>query len=208
VEKLARKNKRLFMISKSLKKYLITKLNKSDEEELDEEDFNKIEEISINLKNISDEEEDYDFKDFLLFKNLKFLSIQNFKIRNFETNIINRISNLKAVQMTNCKISSRCSLTGNLELISFHNCKNFKLDYIRNLKKLKVLKISGYKRINLKGISNLKNIEKLYFRNTKLEREMEILNLQNLDYINLTESKYKQKLEDLLPKSVKIEKEL
>jgi hypothetical protein len=37
---------------------------------------------------------------------------------------------------------------------------------------------------------------------------MEILNLQNLDYINLTESKYKQKLEDLLPKSVKIEKEL
>jgi hypothetical protein len=196
------------MVSKSLKKYLITKLNKSDEEELNEEDFNNVEEISINRKNILDEEEDYDFKDFLLLKNLKFLSIQDFKIRNFETNVINRMLNLKAVQMNNCKISSRCSLTGNLELISFQNCKNLKIDYVRNLKNLKVLKISGYKKINLKGISNLKNIEKIYFRNSNLKNESEILKLPNLDYINLAESKYKVNLEKLLKDSIKIEKEL
>ena len=77
------------MISNGLEKYLILKLNKKGN--FNEKDFEKIEEISLNFKELNSQNLDYDFKDFLKFENLKFLSLQNFNIKNYETNIINRI---------------------------------------------------------------------------------------------------------------------
>lgn len=196
------------MISRGLKKYLLIKLNKAEGEELSEKDFNEVEEISLNLKDINLQNYDYDFKDFQKFKNLKFLSLQNFNIRNYETNILNRIESLHAVQMSNCKINSKSTLQGNLELISFRHCKNFKLYYISKLKKLKVLKVGNSKKINLKGISYLKTIEKLYFRDIKLTHSLEIANLPNLKYLNLAESKYSKKLEKKLSRNINIDKAL
>ena len=70
------------MISKELKEYLFLKLNKKEGEDLTEEDLDKVEEISLNSKTIDFQERRYDFKDFQKFKNLKFLILQNFKIRN------------------------------------------------------------------------------------------------------------------------------
>ena len=75
------------MISKELKEYVLLKLNKKEGEELTKEDLDKIEEISLNSKTIDFQDRRYDFKDFQKFKNLKFLILQNFKIRNYETNI-------------------------------------------------------------------------------------------------------------------------
>ena len=77
------------MISKELKEYLFLKLNKKEGEDLTEEDLDKVEEISLNSKTIDFQERRYDFKDFQKFKNLKLLILQNFKIRNYETNILN-----------------------------------------------------------------------------------------------------------------------
>ena len=196
------------MISKELKEYLFLKLNKKEGEDLTEEDLDKVEEISLNSKTIDFQERRYDFKDFQKFKNLKFLILQNFKIRNYETNISNRIDSLCAVQMTNCKISSKSTLQGNLELISFRNCKNFSLRYISKLKSLKVLKVGNGKKLNLKGISIFKNIEKLYFRNIKLTNSLELVNLPNLKYLNLAESKYSKKLEKRLARDIEIDKTL
>ena len=110
--------------------------------------------------------------------------------------------------MTNCKISSKSTLQGNLELISFRNCKNFSLRYISKLKSLKVLKVGNGKKLNLKGISIFKNIEKLYFRNIKLTNSLELVNLPNLKYLNLAESKYSKKLEKRLARDIEIDKTL
>ena len=60
------------MISNGLEKYLILKLNKKGN--FNEKDFEKIEEISLNFKELNSQNLDYDFKDFLKFENLKFLS--------------------------------------------------------------------------------------------------------------------------------------
>ena len=92
------------MISSGLKKYLLLKLNKKEEREILPSDFDKIEEISLNNADCKTYNVEYDLKDLMLFKNLKFLSIQNFKIRNYETNIINRIQSLCAVQMVNSEM--------------------------------------------------------------------------------------------------------
>ncbi len=194
------------MISNGLEKYLILKLNKKGN--FNEKDFEKIEEISLNFKELNSQKLDYDFKDFLKFENLKFLSLQNFNIKNYETNIINRIKSLCAVQMTNCKISSKSTLQGNLELISFQHCKNLKIKYISNLKKLKILKIGNNKRISVKGISKLKSLEKLYFRDIKLSYSRELELLPNLSYINLAESKYSKNLEKNLSNNIEIDKSI
>ena len=70
------------MISNGLEKYLILKLNKKGN--FNEKDFEKIEEISLNFKELNSQNLDYDFKDFLKFENLKFLSLQNFNIKNYD----------------------------------------------------------------------------------------------------------------------------
>ena len=194
------------MISKGLEKYLILKLNKKGD--FNEKDFEQIEEISLNCKDLNSQNLDYDFKDFLKFENLKFLSLQNFNIKNYETNIINRIKSLCAVQMTNCKISSKSTLQGNLELIAFQHCKNLKIKYISNLKKLKILKIGNNKRISVKGISKLKALEKLYFKNIKLSYSRELELLPKLSYINLAESKYSKNLEKNLANNIEIDQSI
>ena len=139
---------------------------------------------------------------------MKFLNLQNFEIRNFETNIINRLTELKALQFTNCTIKSKCTLRNNVEFIAFSNCKKFKLNYIYNLKKLVTLKIENEKSVNLNKINLLKNIEKIYLKNTKIKNSLELLSLPKIQYINVAGSKYSGKLEKNIPEYVEFSKDL
>ncbi len=196
------------MISSGLKKYLLLKLNKKEEREILPSDFDKIEEISLNNADCKTYNVEYDLKDLMLFRNLKFLSIQNFKIRNYETNIINRIQSLCAVQMVNCEIISKSTLQNNIELISFQNCKKLSLYYIRNLKKIKILKVENCKSINLNKIYVLSSIEKVYLKNVRIRNINKVLKLPNLKYINLAESKYSKSFEKKLPQNLEIDKSI
>lgn len=196
------------MISSGLKKYLLLKLNKNDEDEILPSDFDKIEEISLNNLDCEKYNIEYDFKDLMLFKNLKFLSVQNFKIRNYETNIINRISSLCAVQMVNCEIFSKSTLQNNIELISFQNCKKFSLYYLKNLKKIKILKIENCRSIDLRKIYAFSSIERIYLKNVKIKNISKLLQLPNLKYINLAESKYSRRFEAKIPNNIELDKSL
>lgn len=129
------------------------------------------------------------------FKNLKFLSLQNFKIDNYQTNIINRIKSLKAVQFTDCKLVSKSTLLGNLELVSFTSCSKFNIKYISNLKNLEVLKFGILKRLNLKGIDQINSAKKIDFKQVNLVNSKELLKLPYLESINLSDCKYPTKVE-------------
>lgn len=190
------------MKSKCLEQYLLSKYGVDS---IDNLDINKIEEISLNRVN-DNIYQDYDFKDFEEFKKLKYISLQNFKIKNYETNELNRCKNLSAIQFSNCKFKSKCRLKGTIKVISFNNCKGLKLRYLSLLKNLEVLKILNFRSINLKYINlNIKNLEKAYFENTIIYNFASLSKLKNLILVELVNCKWNRKSKELFSKDVQIE---
>lgn len=177
------------MKSKSLEKYL---LSKYEIEKLEDLNFDEVEELLLNKIEHQDES-DYDFRDFEEFKNLRYISLENFKIRNFETNELGRCKKLSAIQFSNCIFKSKSRLRGNIKVASFNNCKGLKIRYLSLLKNLEVLKISNFNKINLKCINYyLKNLEKVTFENTKiynLKSTAKLKNLTDLEMVNCKFSK-------------------
>lgn len=190
-------------LSIDFEKYLLKKLNVS---EITDDVLKNVTEISLNKFNVDGTETDYDFRDFEKLQNLKFISLQNFIIKNYQTNEMNRCKNLEGIQFTNCIIKSKSRLLGDIQIITFDNCKRFKFKYISTLKKLKVVKFSNIKIINLKRIYMLKSVEKLYFENGIILHFQNLSKLNNLIYIRLLKCKWRKSDEKYFNKNVLIEK--
>ena len=190
------------MNSKSLELYL---LNKYEVDKIEDIDLNKIEELSLN--NIAGSNvQDYDFKDFEEFRNLKYVSLQNFKIKNFQTNELNRCKNLSAIQFSNCKFKSKSRLRGNIQLISFNDCIGVKIKYISALKNLERLKILNLKRINLNHINfYVKSLEKVHFENVRIYNFASLSKLKNLILVELVNCKWNRKSKKLFSEEIRIE---
>ena len=190
------------MKSKSLEKYLLTKYELENIEDLN---FEEVEELLLN-KIEGNNETDYDFRDFEEFKNLKYISLQNFKINNYETNELGRCKKLSAIQFSNCKFQSKSRLRGNIKIVSFNNCKGLKLKYLSLLKSLEILKISNFRNINLRGINcYLKSLEKAYFENTKVYNFLALARLKSLSSIEIVNCKWNKRVVKLFSKDVQIE---
>ena len=191
------------LVSKSLENYLLNKLNVK---KIENTELEKIEEITLNAMDENGNHHDYDFKDFKKITNLKYLSLQNFIINNYETNEINRCKNLKGVQFSNCTIKSKSRLQNNIKVISFNNCKSFKIYYISLLKNLQILKLINQKMVNIFYITNLKNLEKIYFENTCILNFRKLKELKKLLYIRLTKCKWNKLGQKYLESRIEIEK--
>jgi len=191
------------LVSKDFENYL---LNKCNAEKIEEIDLSCIEEISLNAINEKGNLCDYDFKDFQKLNRLKYVSLQNFIINNYETNIINRCKSIEGLQMTNCIIKSKSRLQNNIKVISFENCKMFRMYYISLLKRIQVLKLYSLKSVNLKDIAYLKQIEKICFENEKIVNLRKLLLLKYLTKIKMVNCKYNKIAELKLEKYIEIEK--
>lgn len=190
------------MKSKSLEKYLLSKYELEKIEDLNLED---VEELLLN-KICGNSDTDYDFSDFEEFKNLKYISLQNFKINNYETNELGRCKKLSAIQFSNCRFNSKSRLKGNIKIISFNNCKGVKLKYLSLLKKLEVLKFSNFKSINLRSINcYLKNLEKVCIENTKIYNFFALSKLKQLSLIELINCRWNRRYVRRFEKNVKIQ---
>ena len=190
-------------LSNDFKNYLLKKLNVS---EITKEELDNVKEISLNAIGNNGIKNNYDFRDFEKLENLNFISLQNFEINNYETNEMNRCKNLEGVQFSNCIIKSKSRLQGDIQIVTFDNCKKFHLKYISLLKKLKVVKFSNIKYMNLKNISMLKNLEKIYFENGSILHFKNLRSLKNLIYVRITKCKWNKSHEKYLDKNIKIEK--
>ena len=155
--------------SNSLTEYIKQKLNLPLDVELSDEDLAKITEISINGKDLDGRINDYDFKDFMCLSNLQYLSLQNFVIDNYETNIINRIKTIKAVQFTDCKMKSKSTLFGNIEMLSFTSCSKLDSKYFCNLKSLNTVKINLCGKVNLEAAKQMVNLKNIDVIDTKIK---------------------------------------
>lgn len=189
-------------LSNDFKNYLLKKLNIS---EITEEDLKDVKEISLNAIGNNGIKNSYDFRDFEKLENLKFISLQNFEINNYQTNEMNRCKYLEGVQFSNCIIKSQSRLQGNIQIVTFDNCKKFHFKYISLLKNLKVVKFSNIKFMNLKNISILKSLEKIYFENGMILHLKNLAYLKNLIYVRITKCKWNKCHEKYL-NNIEIEK--
>ena len=189
------------MKSNDLENYLLSKYNLNKIEDLD---FDEVEEISLN-KIDNNKVLDYDFKDFEEFRNLKYLSLQNFKIKNYETNELGRCKKISAIQFSNCKFKSKSRLKGDLKLISFNNCKGFKIDYLGLIKNLEIIKFSNIRAVNLKSANYyLKNLQKAYFENVQIYNFGKLSKLKNLILVEVINCKWNKNSLKLFSNQTKI----
>ena len=190
-------------LSNDFENYLLKKLNVS---EITTEELNKVKEISLNAIGNNGIKNDYDFRDFEKLKNLKYISLQNFIIKNYETNEINRCQKLEGLQFSNCILKSKSRLQGNIEKISFDNCKRLRFKYVSILKKLKIINFSNIIFINLRRIGMLKNLERIYFENGIILSIKKLAELKCLLYIRITNCKWNKTQEKYLNENIEIEK--
>lgn len=189
-------------LSNDFENYLLKKLEVS---EITDDKLNNVEEISLNAIDNNGIKYNYDFRDFEKLPNLKFISLQNFIINNYQTNEINRCSKVEGLQFSNCIMKSQSRLQGNMQILSFENCKKLRFKYISILKNLHILKISNNRIINLKNIGILKNLEKVYFENGRVLHLKNLSSLKNLRYIRMTKCKWSKAQEKLLDENIEIE---
>lgn len=189
-------------LSNDFESYLLKKLEVS---EITDDKLNNVEEISLNAIDNNGIKYNYDFRDFEKLPNLKFISLQNFIINNYQTNEINRCTKVEGLQFSNCIMKSQSRLQGNMQILSFDNCKKLRFKYISILKNLHILKISNNRLINLKNIGILKNLEKVYFENGRVLHLKNLSKLKNLRYIRMTKCKWSKAQEKLLDENIEIE---
>ena len=189
------------MKSKCLEQYLLSKYGVDS---IHNPDINKVEDISLNRVN-DNIYQDYDFKDFEEFKKLKYMSLQNFKIKNYETNELGRCKKISAIQFSNCKFKSKSRLKGDLKLISFNNCKGFKIDYLGLIKNLEIIKFSNIRAVNLKSANYyLKNLQKAYFENVQIYNFGKLSKLKNLILVEVINCKWNKNSLKLFSNQTKI----
>lgn len=190
-------------LSNDFNNYLLKKLNVS---EITDDKLENIEEISLNAIDNNGIKYNYDFRDFEKLPNLKFISLQNFVINNYETNEINRCINIEGLQFSNCILKAKSRLQGNINILSFDNCLGLRANYISLLKNLKILKVSNIKIINLKNIAILKSIEKIYFENGRIINFKNLSKLKKLRLVGITNCKWNKSHEKYLDETIEIEK--
>lgn len=189
-----------FFKNDSFYNYILLKLNKK---ELEKNDLDMIEEISIK----SDKKIKFEIRDLEKFKNLKSLTLQEFKINNYETNTINRCKKIESLQFINCKFNSKSRLlSNNIKTLVIDNCKNLKYKYFTKLEKMTNLKIYNIRKVDSRRISKLAYLEKLTLNNTKVKNSIYLKNLNRLSILNLKGSKYNKILIELLKNKLQIER--
>ncbi len=178
--------------NKSISNYVMYKLSKIDND-FSFEELNKVDELVINLKDIINDEEDFNFDDIRKFNNLKRLTLRFFEINLKTILILNIINKLQDITFDNCKINNLNKLK-ELKSLSLINC-NVNVNVIENMKSLEYLTIIN-DRINLNILNNLNNLKYLNLSYCKVKGELYNINIETLciDNTNIENYNFIKKL--------------
>lgn len=168
---------------RELEKMACFKLGKFGNEELEENDFQKVEEINISNRKFSGEDKNVNLQELTLFPNIKRISLQYFKIDDSIAEIISSLSNLESLQLASCKLNSNAEIKNftlrNLEL----SCCDIK-DYSK-IYASEILSIGSSNNVRLDKIQGKENIERLYLQNSKIRGFRSINDCSRLKSLNL-----------------------
>lgn len=189
--------------SKGFINYLLELFDKLSIDEVKEKELKSITDVIL-VKN--DKDDEYNFIDLEMFPNLQEIVLINFKIDNFETNVLNRCKNLKKVEFVDCDIVSKSRLLNeNITELGIDHCK-INNSYFGDAKGLKLLTVQNVKLFDVRKIGRLINLEELRVNYTKLKSANYLSRIVKLKFLNLTGSKYDKNLEKSLSNRIHFEK--
>lgn len=190
--------------SKCFEDLILKKLEKESIQKITESDLSVIDNLEI-IKN--NKKQDYNLIDLQNFSNLRSICLVNFKINNFETNILNRCKNLEEVEFRNCKIISKSRLLNeNIKFLIIENCKNINSRYFSKIRNVKKLKVSNIRKFDARKTARLVELENLTINNVKIKASKYLAKIVKLTYLNLRGSRFDKSLENYLSSNVIFEK--
>ena len=190
--------------SKVVENAILEKVFKTNIDELTEEDI-----ASINNLVIENEKKSVkiDLLDLEKLPNLKSLILINFKINNYETNILNRCKNLEKVEFVRCKIVSKSRLLNeNIKNVYIDNCSKVRSNYINKVMNVETLFINNIRKFDAQNIIRLAKLQNLTINNVRIKASKYLLKIVKLNYLNLIDSKYDKSIEKRLSNNVVFEK--
>lgn len=134
---------------------------------------------SINLN------QNINYSELLLFKNLKELVLTNICIDNSLYNILSKL-NLKKLTFIDCRLEDFEYFNNNLEYLVFNNCEIENIYELGKFKKLDSLYLDEVNDINLDYFPNIKTIRNLSFFNTKIINEDKLIILDKIEALCLS----------------------
>ena len=177
--------------SDELKEFIYLELGKKSNDPIYDEDLSKITEITLNGLDLIGDPTDISIYDLIFFKNLTTLYISDKDISDKELDIINKLSNLRFLQLDNCVFSDNKKMNLELSGLVINNCPKVKINIYSDIKTLETLHIVNCDNVDISGIATLSNLEKLFLQNLTLEEINEVQELKKLEYLSLNGSKIK-----------------
>lgn len=182
-------------------------------------DIEKIEQISIQNRNLTGSYLDIDIKEFAVLKNIKSLSLKYFQIDDEAIETFNKLEYLTNLEFLMCDFKTSEQIKQQQKSCIIYCCENFKIDILENQKELeylaldssgmveiekikkhqnlKILKISNCNVINFTNVKDMINLERLYLNDIDIKYDLDISNMKRLKFISLSGSKVANKEEYL-----------
>ena len=179
------------LTSNELREDVYLKLNKDRNTPIYDEDLNRIKSVNLNGLDLLDEPTDVTIYDLVFFKNLESCVIINKEISDKELEVLNNLTSLRSLQITNCMLPKNKQITLDLNYMTVDKCSDVDIHMFSGMKQLQQLRIINCNNVTLDGISNLENLTDLYLQNLNIDNIDEITRLKKLEYLNLNGTKVK-----------------
>ena len=192
------------IFTESINKYL-EETFKKDSKDLLITDVLSILFISVNGEDDNNKKLRIDYKDLLLFKNLKYLEIADAVITNRTIDILSELDYLENIVFRNCTFNRQVKNLDklkNIKSIRILNCKNFDVTYLKELDNLERLYISDKTLDNLSHFNTLK-LEALDISECNLKNDLG-LDKVHTNYLVLSGEQYNKFKEKILNLNMRI----
>lgn len=180
--------------NKELEMLLQVMLNK-DIKRIKQNDLDKIEDITLNAKDVLGKLISYDLEDLKLFNNLKTCTIRNYEISNENIDALNNVNDINELKIYNCSFKEKIDLKLNVQTVQFIACKNLKLGNLISKSSIENIFILHCLDYDISNIETKKPIN-IYFDEVNISNKIceELLkskiiniNFNNCDYIDISD---------------------
>ena len=180
--------------NQELRRLITMKAHKLNFEDVTKEDFEVIENITINGYLIDGKQLNDNLKELLFFPNLKRLKISKFKLGIEDIEVILKLKNLEDIEIVNCDFKNIefYKLNESIKSIKFINCQSLNFKY----PEIEEIFIVGTN-IDFKKI-NFINVKKVFVQNCIVKNAYNLNDYVSIEDVNLDGSKLYNESEELI----------
>lgn len=171
------------LVDQNVAKAISYKVGKFNKEHLEEEDFLKVEEISLNNRGFSGEIRGIKLEDLALLPNLKTLTLQYFILDDHIIDLLNSISRLATLHLASCDYRSNKELNNeSMKTLILQSCK-VALDKINAPENFYA--VGSDKPLDISKLKGKEDVRRLFIQKSNVRGISTITECDKLEVLNL-----------------------